>query len=283
MSEQVNGQPGMVIPDLPTAKSIASTTNATPIVVTTSTAHGVKPGDFILITGATDPNANGVFRAGLTASTTQVQLLDKDTGAAVAASGAGGAAGVFLSLGFGVTLQVPLDLTDLRSVAIVNAAFQMLENQDAALLYFLLDKASLTLSNIFTGSQFITGLVRMLGRKSLRRNRVLLSDADQTVDVSQGDIFELTNVPAVIRTITIGETPAPEEEEVIAFIVPGAMATGKQHVIRRASGVVIAEIWGNAAGDAGAYLEVERVGGLWRLGANCSGGAAGGVLPKAGA
>ncbi len=123
------------------------------------------------------------------------------------------------------------------------------------------------------------------GRKRMRRARgAALADSNHTLDVSEGDRFELSATPALVRTITLDKVGVvPEEGECIELLVPGAMATGQQYLIKRNSGTTIAEFYGNAAGDAGAWAEFEYVGGDWRLGANCSGGSAGGVMPGAGA
>ena len=114
--------------------------------------------------------------------------------------------------------------------------------------------------------------------------RVLLSDDDHTIKVSDGHRFEVSSAPALIRTITLSDTaPVPSENETIEVVMPGPAATGQQYLIKRVGGVTVAEFWGNAAGDAGAWAQFEFVGGAWRLGANCGGGSAGGVLSGAGA
>ncbi len=129
------GEPANIENNLPTVKSVSSTTNATPIVITTSTAHGLRPGDYFTITGATDPNANGTFRAGLTASTTQVQLLNRTTGASIAGTLAGGAAGSLQAEGFGTAYQIPVDLTDLRTAASIAIGLEALGDRTAYLFY----------------------------------------------------------------------------------------------------------------------------------------------------
>ena len=114
--------------------------------------------------------------------------------------------------------------------------------------------------------------------------RVPLSDADHTIKVSDGHRFEVSSAPALIRTITLSDTaPVPSENETIEVVMPGPAATGQQYLIKRVGGVTVAEFWGNAAGDAGAWAQFEFVGGVWRLGANSGGGSAGGVLSGAGA
>jgi|SRR5215207_10180979 len=67
--------------------AITGATNATPIVIT-STSHGLSDGDLVAITSVGgNTNANGVFRvAGSTANT--FQLTDPDTGANIAGNAA---------------------------------------------------------------------------------------------------------------------------------------------------------------------------------------------------
>ena len=58
--------------------NISSSTNATPIVVTTSTSHGLSAGDTVIVDNhATNTKANGVWKVGSPTSTT-FQLLHED-------------------------------------------------------------------------------------------------------------------------------------------------------------------------------------------------------------
>lgn len=251
------GEPANIEANLPTPKSVSSTTFATPIVVTTSTTHGLRPGDYITITGATDPNANGTFRAGLTATTTKVQLLDRLSGAGIAGTLAGGAAGSLQSEGFGTTYQIAEDVTDDDKAESIAFATEPLGDRTAYLMY---------------------------AKKNRRRTRVTLTDANHTIDVSLGDRFQVSNAPALPRTIIIDDVSVvPRNGDTVEIIAPGPLATGQFYLIKRVGGVIIAEFWGNTLGDAGAYAEFEYVAGLWRLGANGGGGAAGGVLSGPGA
>jgi len=66
-----NGRPVSVL--------IASSTNATPIVVTTSGVHGLVAGDYVTISGHSgNTNANGVWKVGTVGSTTTFQILQMD-------------------------------------------------------------------------------------------------------------------------------------------------------------------------------------------------------------
>ena len=72
--------------------AIGSSTNATPIVVTTA-AHGLVAGDTVIITGHTvNTNANGTWRVGAVPTTTTYELLRAD-GTNSVGNGAGGATG----------------------------------------------------------------------------------------------------------------------------------------------------------------------------------------------
>jgi hypothetical protein len=77
----------------PTAISISSSTNATPIVITTATAHGLTTGDYVVVAShTTNTNANGVWRVGTTPSATEFQILQMD-GSNTTGNGVGGATG----------------------------------------------------------------------------------------------------------------------------------------------------------------------------------------------
>jgi hypothetical protein len=91
-----------VLLDLDTAdvgvKAIASSTNATPIVVTV-TAHGFTNGDIVSITGhATNTAANGIWKIANQATNT-FELTDPISGTNVVGNGVGGATGRVVNLG----------------------------------------------------------------------------------------------------------------------------------------------------------------------------------------
>ncbi len=131
---QVNGLPAVVQNNLPVSHNISSTTNATPIVVTTATNHGLTTGDYLTIAGADDANANGDFIAGtVTPNTVSLQVIP--TGANRAAAGGGGANGTLLSLSFGITYPIPSDATDGMTASSVNVPLEALGDRTAYLLY----------------------------------------------------------------------------------------------------------------------------------------------------
>ncbi len=146
---QVNGLPAVVQNNLPVAHNIMSTTNATPIVVTTTTDHGLTTGDYLTIAGADDANANGDFIAGtVTPDTVSLQIIP--TGANRAGAGGGGANGTLQSLSFGLTYPIPGDGADGMTASSVNVPFSALGDRTAYLLYrvnkdntYLLDHVAL--------------------------------------------------------------------------------------------------------------------------------------------
>ena len=75
---------------------IASSTNASPIVITTAAAHGLVTGDYVSVTGhTTNTNANGVWRVGTTPTSTSFQILQAD-GTNTTGNGAGGSTGTLI-------------------------------------------------------------------------------------------------------------------------------------------------------------------------------------------
>ncbi len=95
---------------LPTSRSISSSTDATPIVVTTSAAHGFVAGDTIVVAGhATNVAANGTWVIGTVPTSTSFSLLTSVGSGAGA--GTGGTAIYPLGSGqgpdvLGITLEV---------------------------------------------------------------------------------------------------------------------------------------------------------------------------------
>lgn len=123
MSTQLNGEADIV--SRPAAVSIASTTAATPIVVTTSTPHGLTTGDTVMVKALLhNIPGNGVFVVTVV-DTTHVSLNSS------VGSGAGGAesGATIQSLGFNATFAIPADLVDLRAAASVNVPFEALADR----------------------------------------------------------------------------------------------------------------------------------------------------------
>lgn len=117
-------------PSRPAAVNIASSTNATPIVVTTSGAHSLTEGDEIQVAGhATNTAANGVWYAHIVSST-QVSLLVPVTRANSTGNGVGGATGTVQSQNLSPTYNEPSD-GDAGSAASVNVALSALGDRTA--------------------------------------------------------------------------------------------------------------------------------------------------------
>lgn len=77
----------------PLAVNISSSTNATPIAITTSAAHGLSAGDYVSIANHTiNTNANGVWKVGTVTSSTVFTIVQMD-GTNTTGNGTGGASG----------------------------------------------------------------------------------------------------------------------------------------------------------------------------------------------
>lgn len=102
MSTPYNGAAASVVGSLPTSKNIASSTNANPIAVTTSAAHGMTTGDKADIKNhQTNTSANGVWSVTVTGANTFT--------IPVAGVGVGGATGVAVPISLGATYPMPTD------------------------------------------------------------------------------------------------------------------------------------------------------------------------------
>ena len=107
-----------------TVTNIASSTDATPIVVTTSAAHGLNTGDVARIAGhAVNVAANGQWFANVLTSTT-FQLLALVTHANSVGSGAGngGATGTCIGLNWTALTQVPSDGDNVTAASVLTIA-----------------------------------------------------------------------------------------------------------------------------------------------------------------
>lgn len=158
-------------------------------------------------------------------------------------------------------------------------------NYAASALYDLLvslwdNKAGLTTLNVFGAVQdlskgFTVSNAASIGevqvRKRFLRDRVPLSDANHTIDVTQGDRFTLSGSPAAPRTITLDSSVnVPEQGETLTVIIPELTTSAQPaYTIQRGGGTVIAEVNGNTSGDGfNVCVEFEYDDGAWRLGQN---------------
>ena len=123
-----------------------------------------------------------------------------------------------------------------------------------------------TLSNTTT----VSGAVALTGRRQLYRTRVVLTDADQALNVSQGDRFLLPAANASPRTIELTSTgTVPNEGETLTFFWhPGTGGGGgTQYTFEREDSTVIATFVGAQVADTGTvFAEFEFIGGIWKLG-----------------
>jgi hypothetical protein len=84
---------------------ISSSTNATPIAITTSGAHGISVGDIVVVGGhATNTAANGTWQAGSGTAGTTLNLTTKLDGVNSTGNGVGGATGWVINLSQASTL-----------------------------------------------------------------------------------------------------------------------------------------------------------------------------------
>lgn len=132
---------------------------------------------------------------------------------------------------------------------------QQLLNQDA------------TLGAHLDGTAF-SDVVKMNGRVVRRRARSLLTDADHTLKVTDGDVFELPPAPAAGRVITLSMTsPVPEEGETMRFVCPG-LTDANTYQFQISGPVLVASFYGTTLGNTCVSAEFEFTGGVWRLGMN---------------
>lgn len=114
-----------------------------------------------------------------------------------------------------------------------------------------------------------TSTASMLCRKQAIRPRVVLSDADHTIDVTQADRFVLSGSPAAPRVITLDSTTeVPAAGETMMLLIANLTTSAQPaYTIQREGGTVVATINGNGSGDAGAItVEVEFSESAWHLG-----------------
>ena len=123
MSTQYNGIASTItVP--PATKAISSSTNATPIEVTTSTAHNLTTGDLVSIYDhATNTAANGIWEVEATGGTT-LRLVGS------VGVGVGGATGTVQPATDGPTYAIPADGDDIDAAS-VNVAHEGLGDRSA--------------------------------------------------------------------------------------------------------------------------------------------------------
>ncbi len=123
MPSQENGDSNNVT--FPSPVNIQSSTNTNPIVIQTSSAHGLTTGDEVDVADhVTNTTANGVWRATVVDST--------HFSVPVAGIATGGATGTVQSLALGSTFQIPSDGDDDKAASF-NVAYEALADRTAKL------------------------------------------------------------------------------------------------------------------------------------------------------
>lgn len=139
------GEPAITQVNLPTAKSIASTSASGVIIVTTSATHNIATGSYVRVAGAADAAANGDWLAGSVTPTT-VALTIIPGGGNSTSGGGGGAAGTILDLGFGLLVTLPDDTTTTMDASSVNVPFEDDMDRTAYLMYAKVARAGDTMT-----------------------------------------------------------------------------------------------------------------------------------------
>jgi hypothetical protein len=126
MSTIYNGSPGNE--SRAASVNIASSTNATPTVITTSAAHGLIEGDRVDIVGhQTNTAANGAWYAHVLTPTTFALYSGWSAGSVatpVAGNGVGGATGNVTYLGLTPRVTLPDDASPITTAAPVNVGLE---------------------------------------------------------------------------------------------------------------------------------------------------------------
>ena len=128
------------------------------------------------------------------------------------------------------------------------------------------------------GSDTFTGQVTVA--RVARRERVLLTDAAHTVDVTQADTFILNNAPAATRLITLSMTTGtPLDGERIRFIIPALThVTGSEYQFTRGGTAgLLANVFSSTVVRAPISIEFEHGFGLLLLVTGTGSGASGRV------
>lgn len=280
------------LPTPATAINITSSTNATPIVVTTAAAHGLQTGMLVIIDGhLVNTTANGVRRVQvLTTTTFQVKTF---AGVDVAGAGIGGATGTVQSLAL-PGIDLPQDAVTNIDAASVNVPFEALADMTAWLAYKIMaDMQILAGGSLITAStagvihaglvQFLSttsmiglmsanaatfgGLVTFNSRTSWRDPAYPTDAATINVSASTTDTVMLAAPGAVPRTVIVDDSV---EGSRIRIWAP---ATGTDEVtfnVTRADTTAIVDLNTSTVTKLGAdvkigsMIDLQVVAGVWR-------------------
>ncbi len=251
MPTNYNGKPGSII--APTAKiNISSSTNASPIVVTTSSAHGVQPGDMVAIAGHDNNGANGYAIAFSVTSTTVT--LTGTTGTSV-----GTATGTLRRLAIGPEYPMPND-GEKVDAASVQPPFSVLGDRTA----FLWAMMGWTLT------VYDDGIFTCRGRTVHRAPYRPADAATIVIDQTMGDVVILPN-PASNRIVQLRTSVFPPiSGERIRIVMPPSMADGLYFTVRLEDGTDVAEMHGHTVTEGGVdrqantWIEVQFEATVWR-------------------
>lgn len=189
------GIPGNVV--YPASVNISSSTNASPIVMTTASAHGLQTGDLADIQGhIVNTKANGVRTVTRTGANSF--SINGSTG-----NGAGGATGTVQPINYGAGYNIPSDGTDARNVASVNVPFQALGDRGAADLIAIPGWKVVNVTNVAVANTFntpcYTGVGPQTGLSPMTNVNGALASY-QFTGVASGDQVELTFDSSVFLT-----------------------------------------------------------------------------------
>lgn len=296
MSEISYGTPG-AIASLPTPAAtvaIASSTLATPIVVTTSAPHLLQTGQALIVNGhLVNTAANGIWLAHVLSGTT-FRLLTF-AGADSVGVGIGAASGTVQSLALpGIT--IPEDAVDDRTASSVNVPFEGLHDMVQWLAYRVLANMAILKGGSRTLKTGAAGTVEAGATETVNGNLVIdtdgvfaptlqikdgtvsmpdpqrKGDADATLTVSDGQTVILSTAPTTARVLTL---LAPARDGLwIDFFLNDSPATSPgtkyYEIIRSGSADYIVRLSGwttDLATDLGTgQCRVISEGGVWRLG-----------------
>lgn len=255
MPQYTTGRAAFVANHLPTSKTVTTASNATPIVVTTSAAHLLQTNEVVAISGVSGNSAaNGVFVVSVL-STTTVSLLAYPAGTNVAGTGAG-TGGTLISLGFGMVVPIPVDLTDAERAASVNVALEALLDRTAWLAYQAgynlpntkVDRAGDTMTGALTVSTGTSNSITTTGN--------IFSGGDVGLGNSE-EILSVTNATnATPIVITTAAHSLPDGAQVIIASVGGNTAANGTWVAHVLSGTTFSLIGssGNGAYTTGGTM-----------------------------
>jgi hypothetical protein len=290
------GTPGDIasLPTPAATVSIASSTFATPIVVTTSGAHGLQTGQAVIVNGhEVNTAADGIWIAFVLTTTTFRLLTFAGANSVGIAIGAG--TGTVQSLALpGIT--IPEDAVDARTAASVNVPFEGLHDMVQWLAYRVLANVAILKGGSRTLKSGAAGTVDAGATETINGNLVIDTDGvfaptlqikDGTVSmpdpqrkgdaaapaltVSDGQTVLLTTAPTTARVLTL---LAPSRDGLwIDFYMQASAtstpATKYYEIIRSGSADYIARLSGwttDLATDLGTgHCRVHSEGGVWRL------------------